>query len=118
MNTARPARTNPPPLRLIKGGASAQRTSCAPGLCEGLPTCGDRQCHGHPLHSAAAHGACGEVCSTHGCTQSAGCLARLPSPAFERTRQAYRATFWRRAALAYAVVVVVCAVAAWQWLSR
>ncbi len=30
-------------------GAIEQR-QCAPGLCQGLPTCGDHHCQGHPVN--------------------------------------------------------------------
>jgi hypothetical protein len=32
----------------VHHGAVEQRTQCRPGVCEGLHTCDDRACQGHP----------------------------------------------------------------------
>lgn len=37
------------PVRIVPG--SFEQRQCAPGVCQGLPTCSDAHCEGHP-HNA------------------------------------------------------------------
>lgn len=34
------------PVRIVPG--SFEQRQCAPGVCQGLPTCSDEHCEGHP----------------------------------------------------------------------
>lgn len=43
----------PNPLPHVPGPTQARHsfTRCRPGLCEGLPTCSDHHCEGHPCNA-------------------------------------------------------------------
>ena len=36
------------PVRVVPG--SFEQRQCAPGMCQGLPTCSDVHCEGHPIN--------------------------------------------------------------------
>ena len=41
------------PVRVVPG--SFEQRQCAPGVCQGLPTCSDVHCEGHPVNEAQPH---------------------------------------------------------------
>jgi hypothetical protein len=41
------------PVHVVHG--AVEQRQCRPGLCEGLRTCKDRQCQGHPCNDSDGH---------------------------------------------------------------